>query len=54
MYYNPNIPLETALEMFDDPHIRFEIIEDYFQAIVSAAVEHLIESSEEHIVRGEN
>lgn len=33
MYYNPEIPLETALEMFDDPHIRWEIIEDYHDAL---------------------
>jgi hypothetical protein len=37
MYYNENIPLETALEMFDDPHIRYEIIEDYFAAQVGKA-----------------
>lgn len=35
MYYNPDIPLETALEMFDDPHIRYEIIEDYHHALNS-------------------
>lgn len=28
-YYNPNIPLETALEMIEDPHMRHELIEDY-------------------------
>lgn len=33
MYYNPKVPLETALEMFDDPHIRYEIIEDYHHAL---------------------
>lgn len=32
MYYNPDIPLETALEMFDDPSTRYEIIEDYYAA----------------------
>jgi hypothetical protein len=29
-YYNKDIPLESALEMFDDPDIRHEIIEDYY------------------------
>lgn len=32
MFFNERIPLETALEMFDDPHIRHEIIEDYHAA----------------------
>jgi hypothetical protein len=29
-YYNKDIPLESALEMFSDPDIRHEIIEDYY------------------------
>ena len=32
MWYNPDIPLEAALEMFDDPQTRSEIIEDYYAA----------------------
>lgn len=39
MYYNPNIPLETALEMFeDDHHMCFEIIEDYHDALHEASI----------------
>lgn len=46
MYYNPNIPLETALEMFEDPHVRFEIIEDYYHALGELAIEPVVVEEE--------
>lgn len=52
MYYNPEIPLEQALDMFEDSHIRYEIIEDYHAAYLirkmgEVATEMLMEQHDE-------